>query len=230
MTAAGRGPGCLGVNRASRLFISCAIVASTHVHAQDPMSIPGLIGTIYAKHERHQTAGMLEGCAINFSVIFQDHVYRQGRPAMAQGAVVLYVTDPAKPYLALKLGVSAVGQPKAAAEVPALAYLQSESGNTAVGMKWAGESPDYKGFGLWVAGITNESAAVLQDILSGVPFSVGFNRTQNGRDVLVSVDVHVVDTNLDSSGSFERRRSDETVVNFARCFSEATTKQPLPGK
>jgi hypothetical protein len=121
--------------------------------------------------------------------------------------------------------------PNAKPEPPFFAYLQTPHATTA-GSKVIQYDSDMPGFRLFVYQLDGEVLKVYEDILSGAPVTIGFNRKKGGLDVLVPLDLQVVEPTIAADGSIKRRRSGEMLEQFAVCNNEVTeqVQKQLDGK
>lgn len=88
------------------------------------------------------------------------------------------------------------------------------------------------GFRLFVNQLDGNILKVYEDILSGAPVTIGFNRMKGGLDVLVPLDLQVVESTIAADGSINRRRSDEMLAQIAVCINEVPeqVQKQLEGK
>ena len=61
---------------------------------------------------------------------------------------------------------------------------------------------------------------VYDDILSGEPITIGFNRKKDGLDVVIPINLRVAETCVSPDSSVVRRESDEMLQHFAECTNE----------
>ena len=81
---------------------------------------------------------------------------------------------------------------------------------------------DRPGFRLFVYQFDKDVMKVYEDILSGAPITIGFNREQSGLDIFVPLDLRVAETTVSANGSIERRRSYAMIDQFSMCALEIT--------
>ncbi|MEO8340174.1 MAG: hypothetical protein ABI604_10730 [Nitrospirota bacterium] len=88
------------------------------------------------------------------------------------------------------------------------------------------------GFRLFVYQFDEDILKVCEDILSGAPVTIGFNRRKEGLDVSVPLDLQVVKSTIAPDGSRNRRRSDEMFAQIAMCINEVPeqVQKQLEGK
>jgi len=213
----------------------CLIVAtivactSTTLHALD---LSSLTGTMEVKFQPMQSAGIKEGCTLVYHVVSQDYAYRKGNLiALAGNIAYMRNRERSNIVLSFKIGMIDSSDPNAKPEPPFFAYLQTPHGTT-TGSKTIQYDSDMPGFRLFVYQLDGDILKVLEDILSGAPVTIGFNRKKGGLDVLVPLDLQVVESTIAADGSIKRRRSGEMLEQFAVCNQEVTDQilKHLKGK
>lgn len=178
------------------------------------------VGTIDVKFQPMQSAGVREGCSLVYNVVGQDHAYRQGKLISLIGNITFATKkDRSNVGLALKVVTINAFDKKAKPESPFFAYLQTSHGTTARSKSFQYDSPDTPGARIFLYRLDEDVMKVLEDITSGAPVTIGFNRRKGGMDVLVSLDLSVAETTATDSG-FNHRHSDEMVEQFALCNGE----------
>lgn len=108
---------------------------------------------------------------------------------------------------------------------PHFAYLQTPNATTA-------KSPHRmldgeEGYRLIAMSLDDATMNVLTTMLELGEVTVGFNRIENGMDVLVPLDLKVFDAELLPSQRFRRTRSPDAIKQFLGCFADFL-KQGLP--
>lgn len=185
--------------------LSCLIVL-----AQDDGSVFGTNSVSFAPI---QVGGSLRGCTLVYEAVAADHAYLGGDPVQAVGNLTVHVQD-LNVTLALKLGVRSILGRGQRFEAPYFAYLQSANSSTAKLRHVSGDGEE--GFRLFIVRLDDQALKVLMEALQARKVVVGFNRNENGLDVLVPVDLTVVKT--DSSGDkVVRTRSSEPTQAFGQC-------------
>ncbi|SFI37272.1 hypothetical protein SAMN05428978_100778 [Nitrosomonas sp. Nm34] len=179
------------------------------VHAQN---YEQFVGTLRAGFRQISYSGKLQGCEINFETSTQDFAYRAGKPIIAVGSIALYI----EPFgMMLKLGVADVLNSNIV-EAPYYAFIKTSNGTTA-GSIYESHEADNKGYRLFVPQINNTTLAVIIDIVSGENPTIGFNRSKNGMDVLLPIDLAVKDTSIGGNGSLKHTYSQDTINEFRKC-------------
>lgn len=210
----------------ARVAISALAVALIHGAAlgQAATSDQDLSGTFSTSHQRQQRQGVLDGCLVEFSVVFQDFKYRQGAAQQAVGSFAMFVGSPKKAYVSVKLGVRQIANGTAGpVEAPAFAYLQTKGHSTAKTMKLAGDS-DVKGYRLWVTPMSEDVSGLLGDLMTGQAVSIAFNRKTGGTDLIVPIDLSVTETKVEASGAMVKIRGNETIEGLQSCFVELASR------
>lgn len=200
----------------------CSIVAAIlsgtaiPIHALDLFP---MVGTMHVKFQPVQSHGITEGCTLEYRVIGQDHAYRNGDLVSLAGNIAIWSNKERNNIvLALKIGIIDSLDPKATPARPFFAYLQTPHGTTAKSR--VDQNDSEPGFRLFSYQLNGDAVNVYGDVLKGEPVMIGFNRKQDGLDVLVPLDLHIVDTSLSREGSMVRRQSVEMLVDFSMCASD----------
>jgi hypothetical protein len=202
-------------------LIAAAIVASTATPIQ-ALDLSPIVGTMEVEFQPMQSAGIKEGCTLVYRVVGQDHAYRKGNLISLAGNIAYWRNEQrSNIVLGFKIGMIDSLDPNAKPEPPFFAYLQSPHGTTA-GSKAHQNDSDMPGFRLFVYRLDGDILKVYEDILSGAPVTIGFNRRKGGLDVLVPLDLRVAETTVSADGSINRRRSDDMLGQFAVCALEVT--------
>jgi hypothetical protein len=168
-------------------LIAAAIVASTATLTQalDPTHIQA---TIQDHIQPIQSAGIKQGCTLVYRVVGRDYAYRKGNLFSLAGNIA-YMTNEQRNDIVLgfKIGMLDSLAPNAKAQSPFFAYLQSPHGTTARSKSLQNDS-DMPGFRLIAYQLDGDAMKVYENILSGAPVTIGFNRMKDGLDVLVPLD------------------------------------------
>lgn len=185
-----------------------------------------LLGTLETRFRELSHAGNLTGCELSFETIAQDYAYKNGTEIMGIGSISLNFIDN-KLGVMLKLGTLEVEQfmnenSKKEITAPNYIFLKSKNFNSANQPYVIVESQSI-GFKILVLKDYVESLKLIDGIIQQGNFSVGFNSTPNGMDVLLPIDVTVKETIM-NDGSFKRVHSDDTLSNFAMCAATLGNK------
>ncbi|UVT15094.1 MAG: hypothetical protein H8K04_14885 [Nitrospira sp.] len=187
------------------------------VHGAD---LSTLVGTIGVQFQSVQAGGKRQGCSLVFSVVGQDQAYRRGAFVALVGNITFWANqDQTAAVVSFKLGTSMAPHADAEAEAPYFAYLQTPHGTTATSKFLQYEAPDTPGTRIFAYALDDKVLSVLKDIVDGAQVTIGFNRTKDGLDVLVPLDLSVAETTPSGTG-FSRRHSKEMVSQFASCNAE----------
>lgn len=85
-----------------------------------------------------------------------------------------------------------------------------------------------KGYSLFVmSAFDTKVVDVIDDIMDGENFVIGFNRKKGGMDVHLPIDLSVANTVVNNDGSLKRVHSQEAINGFRACFVEVTSKLEL---
>ncbi len=199
-------------------LIVAAILSGTAIpiHAFD---LSPIVGTVHVEFQPVQSHGITEGCTLVYRVIGEDHAYRNGGLVSLAGNIGIWSNKQRNNIvLVLKIGIIDSLDPKATPARPFFAYLQTPHGTTAKSL--VDQSDSEPGFRLFSYQLNGDAVNVYGDVLKGEPVMIGFNRKQDGLDVLVPLDLHIVDTSLSREGSMVRRQSVEMLVDFSMCASD----------
>ena len=159
-----------------------------------------------------------------YRAVYKDYATRKGNLVTIVGNIA-YVRNKQRSNITLSLKIGMVDSldPKGKPEPPFFAYLQTPHGTTA-GSKAIQFDSDTPGFRNFVYQFDGDTLKVYEDILSGAPVTIGFNRRKGGLDVLVPLDLKVADSTIAADSSFKRRRSDDMLDQFSVCGLEVTNQ------
>jgi hypothetical protein len=180
------------------------------------------VGTVSVEFRSMQAQGILEGCTLVYNVVEQDFAYRQGRLVSVVGNIA-YFTNRERNNIALslKIGTKETFGKASKGEAPHYAYIQTPNATTAKSKFFATDS-DTQGAKLFVYDLDKDSMTVLEELISGQPVTVGFNRHAGGMDVLARVDLRVADVTVSPGGKMVRHRTEDALLNFTSCVSDLT--------
>lgn len=200
------------------LVVAASIVITlSPAHAVDPSF---LMGTMEIEFHPIQSAGIKSGCSLVYRVVSQDHVYRQGALIGIVGNISISTNKTRRDLgLSLKIGTINVLENSPAPEPPYFAYIQTPHGTTARSKYLQFDSPDSPSSRIFLYQFSDDTMKVYGDIANGEPITIGFNRNENGLDVLVPLDLTVAETTM-SEGKVKRRRSNEMLLQFLACSTE----------
>ena len=193
-----------------RVAIALVWLSQSLVVAQDDGSI---YGTNSVSFVPVQVGGSLRGCTLVYEAVAADHAYLRGDPVVAVGNIGVHVQD-LSVTLALKVGVRNLLARDQRFEAPHFAYLQTANSTTAKFRHVSADGED--GFRLFVVRLDDQAMKLLMEALQAEKFVVGFNRKENGLDVLVPVDLAIVKTEV-SGDKVVRSRSGESTKSFTKC-------------
>jgi hypothetical protein len=192
------------------VVLALACLSPLVVLAQDEGSI---FGTNSVSFVPIQVGGSLRGCTLVYEAVVADHAYLGGDPVLAVGNLTVHVQD-INVTLALKLGVRNILARAQQFEAPHFAYLQTANSSTAKLRYVSAEGEE--GFRLFVMRLDDQALKLLMEALQAGKVVVGFNRKENGLDVLVPVDFAIVKTEV-SGDKVVRTRSSESTKSFTQC-------------
>jgi hypothetical protein len=182
-----------------------------------------LIGTMEVSFKAMQTSGIRDGCSLVYHVIGQDHAYRQGKLVGLTGNIAYWINrERNNAIFALKLGTVDIDpNSNAKREPPHFAYLQTSRGSTAKS-KWMDYESDEAGYKVFAIQVDKNVAQVLSDMVDEPNISIGFNRTKDGLDVVMPLDLSVRETTISKDGTVNRHQSERMVLEFISCVGELT--------
>ena len=173
-----------------------------------------VFGTYWVQFQPFQVKGELQGCQLNYMTVAADHAYLNGDMVAVNGSIVLRAVD-ADLALMLKVGLKNISK-SSEYKRPTFAYLQTASASTAKAPQKAVDGdPGYK---LFVYSATDAvTMRVLEELMTNSNISIGYNRTSNGLDVLVPLDLSVADSELVADQKVRRTKSNQIAAGFSNC-------------
>lgn len=192
------------------VMLGCAVLSAKAADAS-------FAGTHSVTFQPVQAAGTLIGCSLVYRAVQFDHAYLEGKPVIAIGNIGLHQTG-GKMGFTLKVGVKPLAGNSPFVS-PTFAYLQTKNTSTAK-VKQTGQEVE-KGF-LYVVYSFSEPTVqqVIDEMIESGKVTLAFNRTLNGMDVLVPIDLDVIDTTYPGDNSIARVRSKETMNDFLVCYKK----------
>jgi len=179
--------------------------------AQDDDSIYGTHSVVF---QPVQVGGELQGCTLVYRAVQADSAYLGGKPVVIVGNIGIGQFG-AVLGLTLKVGVKELVGDHPFVR-PNFAYLQTKSHSTAKAKQQTRDGAD--GFSLFIYSLYDSSVMALYgEMMDLGKVTVAFNRKKNGIDVLVPVDFDVIDAEYPGGDKVVRKRSSDTMANFARC-------------
>ena len=180
------------------------------VLAQEDTSI---FGTNSVSFVPLQVGGGLRGCTLVYEAVAADHVYSGGDPVVVVGNIAVHSQD-MNVTLALKIGIRGLLSRDQRFQAPIFAYLQTDNSSTAK-LRHVSADGD-EGFRLFIVRLDDEATKLLAETIQAGRVTVGFNRKENGLDVLVPVDLTVVNSVV-SGSRVVRTRSGDATKQFMKC-------------
>lgn len=206
---------------ASVLLIAFVRPAEAQRDAVLDQALTSLYGTISTKAVKLTSEGTLQGCSVNFQLIFRDWTYSHGRPFLASGSFLYHTNKAMGMVFGLKVVLAEIDR-KAIFSQPVFApthfaYLEAKKANNAKAHTETAPSDTANEGRLYVFNAyLPESLEKMQAIMDGGPVTLVFNREKGGSDIRVPIDLTVLDTN----DRGERRTGFETVTEFSSCLGE----------
>lgn len=179
------------------------------------------VGTQQVRFKPIQSQGETKGCTLAFSVIGEDHEYRNGALVLLRGSIGIWSEkQPDDITMVLRIGIAdSLGTPNPSLTVPHFAYLQTPHGSTAKSN--IGQHDAEVGFrDFYFNHILDDVRRVYNDIVRGEQVTIGFNRKMDGLDVLVPLDLRIAEISRSTNGSIVRHSSDDMLKSFKACFQE----------
>lgn len=201
----------------ANVFAGCAVLllaGATSAIAQDDSSV---VGTHWVKFEPIQSGGELQGCSLVYLTVQADRAYLNGEWVAVNGSVQLAMIKGNRLGFLHKIGLKRV-IPNSPYERPNFAYLQTQSHSTAKVPQSAGDGEG--GYKLFAYAVDVAVLGVLREMMDKGVVTIGYNRKQDGLDVLVPLDLRVADANYNSDGSVTRKRSPEALFAFNSCVAD----------
>lgn len=180
------------------------------VWAQEDTSI---FGTNSVSFVPLQVGGGLRGCTLVYEAVAADHAYSGGDPVVVVGNIAVHLQD-MNVTLALKIGVRSLLGRDQRFQAPYFAYLQTDNSTTAR-LRHVSADGD-EGFKLFIVRLDDQATKLLAEALQTGRVTAGFNRKENGLDVLVPIDLTVVNSVV-SGNRLLRTRSGDATKQFAKC-------------
>ena len=200
---------------AQGLLVAAALIACAvdFAYAQDD----SIYGTVKVTFQPVQSLGETWGCTFVYSAVYPDSVYLKGTPVAIDGNISIFQFG-AKLGLQLKIGIkklAGIGSIKP----PNFAYLKTDNYSTAKARQVIRDGDagyrlfDYSLYDSSIVGVYNE-------MLESGKVTIAFNRSQNGMDVLVPVDLRVVDSEVLKKKNVNRKISEKSLHAFAECAAK----------
>jgi len=191
-------------------LIGCIGLNAGHALAQDDKSIFGTHSVVF---QPGRSGGKLHSSTLVYRAVVADFAYKNGRPSVIVGniGVSLYKN---KIVLTLKIGVKELEGENTPFERPYFAYLQTKNH---IVTKSPFEAMDGdSGFRLLSWPFEEPTIKLISEMISTGIVTIGFNRIENGLDVLVPIDLTVFDADYTDDGKVIRKRSSNEVNEFLR--------------
>jgi hypothetical protein len=142
---------------------------------------------------------------------------------MANGSIGYIVGN--SPGFTLKIGLLDSDQNMNMSDAfkePYFAYIKTKYGSTAQAQH-TGNLSDTAGYKMWTYYMDEQSLPILKDIFEDDSVSLFFNRTPNGLDVEVPLDLTVIKSES-INGVIQRKNSREELRKFTACALEISEK------
>ena len=181
-------------------------------------SLSSYVGTIYAEPIVQNNQGKLTSCGIQFASYIKDFAYHQGQRYYITGSFGIRKTNENGAVIFLKLitdKVDSLGKLSNKPEKPNFAYLKSSKNLTtakSVIQQFDGES----GSLLTAYKLDKQSSDLMLDMSFTNKISVVFNRTRNGQDIEVPIDLNV--ESIDGLGKVINNLN--TMNTYKNCMDE----------
>lgn len=174
-----------------------------------------LYGTNQVYFEPSLSNGELKSCALVYQAVQPDHRYKNGKPILIVGNIGVSSFNSDLIYM-FKIGIKDLdSQESQQLASPNFAYLQVGSKTT---VKFQQKSMDGdNGFRLIAFQFNESSSKFITEMIDSGMVTIGFNRSKNGLDVLVPIDLRVSETTY-SESSVIRKRSDVATNGFTDCY------------
>ena len=200
-------PGMLGK------WVTLLLLGMSCAFAQDDTS---MVGTHWVKFEPIQAGGELRGCSLDYLTVQADRAYLNGEWVAVTGSIQLAMTSDNRLGVRHRIGLKRV-IPNSPYERPHFAYIQTQSHSTARASVAEGDAE--AGYKLFAYGLDASAAGILKDMLDSGRLTIGYNRKQDGLEVMVPLDLRVADISYNSDGSVSRKRSPDALAAFAGCYT-----------
>ena len=203
---------------AMKILVHAAVMwtFSTQLSVALAQEDDSIYGTHSVAFQPVQVGGELIGCTLVYKAVQADSAYLRGNLIVIVGNIAINQFG-ADIGLSLKVGVKELVGDHPIVR-PNFAYLQTKSHSTAKTKQQTMDGND--GFSLFVYSLYDSSViALLGEMMDLGKVTVAFNRNKTGIDVLVPVDFDVIDAEYPGGGKVVRKRSSDTMANFATCSS-----------
>jgi hypothetical protein len=199
----------------------CLSTPAFALSAEDRRTATTLQGTAEIFAFEDSKRGKIEGCGLGFRAFGFDAV-SPGEPAfiVTGSFAIRFVDDPPMLFILMKIGVDDIESfdpPKAVRWRPAFAYLQDADGKT-MPEKFATELVDDDGSLVASWKVTEENTDVLMKALGDRKITLGFNRTADGRDLKIDLDLMVINSSVDqTTAQIVRKRDPSELLKYMAC-------------
>ena len=191
-------------------LIGCLGVSASSTIAQDDKSI---FGTHEVVFQPGQSGGKLHSSSLVYRAVVADFAYRNGRPNVIVGNIAVSLYN-SKLALTLKIGVKELEGANTPFERPHFAYLQTKNHTTA--KIPFGTMDGDNGFRLIIWNLEGPAIDLVMEMAKTGTVTIGFNRNEDGLDVLVPIDLTVINSDYTPAGEVIRQRSVESVNEFLK--------------
>lgn len=198
-----------------RSIVTAITLSLTLAPVAQAQTDESIVGAHAVTFEPTQVGGTLVGCALVYRAVQFDYAYLGGKPVIAVGNIGVNQTG-GKMALTLKVGVKALTGDTPFAS-PAFAYIQTKNASTAK-VKQVGQEIE-KGFRYTVYSFFDPTVQqVVNEMIESRKVTIAFNRTVNGLDVRIPIDLDVIDATYPGGNAVTRVRSKATMNDFMDCF------------
>lgn len=202
-------------------FAIATVCIATSAQAQSAAELEQLSaqmeGTIFTIPHTESADGMLKGCGLEFAALKRDFSTKKGGPVKLSGSVYFRLLGDSGLGYMLKLGLFDGFGPDPVQSAPANAFLKAPHGKTP--KRAVRSNAESAGYALFFGSVDSDVFAAYESILIKKQVVVGFNRKAGQQDVVTTVDLSVVDTQV-VDGRAVRTRSDQPVREFQACIVE----------
>lgn len=195
-----------------RSIVTAITLSLTLAPVAQAQTDESIVGAHAVTFEPTQVGGTLVGCALVYRAVqFEGG----GNPVLAVGNIGINQTG-RRIGVTLKVGVRGLSGDTPFVS-PNFAYIQTKNASTAK-VKQVGQEVE-KGFRYTVYSFYDPTVQqVVNEMIESRKVTIAFNRTVNGLDVRIPIDLDVIDTTYPGGNAVVRVRSKQTMSDFLDCF------------
>lgn len=180
------------------------------------------IGTYAVLFTPLQSGGKLTACTLNFTAGFEDRTHLNSKQYVLNGHVGVYSQNNNNLAFVQKTGFADASVVPLKIEKPYSAYVETKTKSTASLDKktFTGDN----NFLFSVASLDETALDLIEEMRESKALIVGFNRTKDGIDFLVPINLRVSGSTMQPDGSYKHTHSDRATVDYIECITRLVSE------